>query len=80
MWQMWYLYRAIDPDGNLVDSLVSEKRKMEAAQRFFQQAIAVVGHAPHQVTTDGHSSYPRAIRETMGNDVQHRMSKYLTNR
>ena len=29
-----YLYRAIDRDGNLVDSMVSEKRDMEAAKRF----------------------------------------------
>jgi transposase-like protein len=57
-----------------------EKRNMEAAQRFFKQAVAVVGHVPDQVTTDGHSSYPRAIRETMGSDVQHRTSKYLNNR
>lgn len=26
-----YLYRAIDRDGNLVDSMLSEKRDMEAA-------------------------------------------------
>jgi len=38
------LYRAIDHDGNLVDSMLSEKRNMEAAQRFFKQAAAVVGH------------------------------------
>lgn len=29
-----YLYRAIDQDGHLVDSLLSEKRTMEAAKRF----------------------------------------------
>ncbi|EFH85365.1 IS6 family transposase [Ktedonobacter racemifer] len=75
-----YLYRAIDHDGNLVDSMLSEKRNMEAAQRFFTQAVAVVGHAPDQVTTDGHRSYPRAIRETIGNHVQHRTNKYLNNR
>src|SRR5947209_3422309 len=57
-----YLYRAIDQDGNLVDSMLSEKRDMEAAQRFFQQAVEGVGHAPQHVTTDGHRSYPRAIR------------------
>jgi putative transposase len=74
------VYRAIDQDGNLVDSMLSEKRNMEAAQRFFQQAIAVVGHTPEQVTTDGHTSYPRAIRETMGSNVQHRTNNYLTNR
>ncbi len=75
-----YLYRAIDSDGNLVDSMLSEKRNMEAAKRFFQQAVAVVGHRPDQVITDGHRSYPRAICETMGSDVQHRTSKYLNNR
>jgi putative transposase len=74
-----YLYRAIDHDGNLVDSMLSEKRNMEAAQRFFKQAVDVVGHTPEQVTTDGHTSYPRAIRETMGNDVLHRKRKYLNN-
>jgi transposase-like protein len=74
------LYRAIDQDGKLVDSMLSEKRNMEAAKRFFKQAVAVVGHVPDQVTTDGHISYPRAIRETMGSNVQHRTSKYLNNR
>ena len=75
-----YLYRAIDRDGNLVDSLLSEKRDMEAAQRFFKQAVDVVGHAPERVTTDGHDSYPRAIRETLGSDVLHRTNRYLNNR
>lgn len=75
-----YLYRAIDHDGNLVDSMLSEKRNMEAAQRFFRQAVDVVGHVPEQVTTDGHTSYPRAIRETMGQNVSHRTNKYLNNR
>ena len=74
------MYRAIDHNGNLVDSMVSEKRHMEAAKRFFKQAVEVCGHVPDQVMTDGHTSYPRAIRETMGSDVQHRTSKYLNNR
>jgi transposase-like protein len=71
-----YLYRAIDSDGNLVDSRLSERRNMEAAKQFFQQAVGVVGHVPDQVTTDGHTSYPRAIRETMSSNVQHRTNKY----
>ncbi|BCL84656.1 hypothetical protein ccbrp13_71210 [Ktedonobacteria bacterium brp13] len=53
---------------------------MEAAQQFFKQAVAVVGHTPQSVTTDGHRSYPRAISETMGKNVQHRTNKYLNNR
>ena len=40
----YYVYRAIDHDGNLVDSMVSEKRNMEAAKRFFKQAVEVCGH------------------------------------
>jgi transposase-like protein len=75
-----YLSRAIDQDGNLVDSRLSEKRDMDAAKQFFKQAGARVGHTPEQVTTDGHTSYPRAIRETMSSNVQHRTNKYLNNR
>ena len=74
-----YLYRAIDADGNLVDSRLSEKRDMEAAQQFFKQALAIVGSSPEQVTTDGHASYPRAVREILGDHVQHRTNKYLNN-
>jgi transposase-like protein len=36
-----YLYRAIDHDGNLVDSRLSEKRDMDAARQLFWQAMAV---------------------------------------
>jgi putative transposase len=75
-----YLYRAIDRDGNLVDAMLSATRDMEAAQQFFRAAVAVVGHAPDRVTTDGHDAYPRAISETLGGEVIHRCSAYLNNR
>lgn len=75
-----YLYRAIDREGNLVDALLSDKRDMAAAQRFFGQALDVAGQAPAQVTTDGHDAYPRAIRATLGPGVRHRTSRYKNNR
>jgi transposase-like protein len=75
-----YLYRAIDSNGNLVDSILSQTRDMDAAKRFFARALAVVGHAPERVTTDGHDAYPRAIRETLGERVVHRCSRYMNNR
>lgn len=75
-----YLYRAIDRDGNLVDSMLSEHRDMQAAKRFFTQAKEVVGRKPARVTTDGHDSYPRAIRRVLGRKVVHRTSRYLNNR
>ncbi|GHO63353.1 hypothetical protein KSC_022450 [Ktedonobacter sp. SOSP1-52] len=74
------LSRAIDRDGNLVDSMLSEKRDMDAAKRFFKQALETVGHVPERVTTDGHDSSPRAIRETLGCEVLHRCNPYLNNR
>ena len=71
-----YLYRAIDRDGNLVDTMLSEHRDMAAAQAFFRSAKAVAGQVPERVTTDGHGSYPRAIRSTLGRHVVHRTSAY----
>jgi transposase-like protein len=67
-----YLYRAIDREGNLVDSMLSEHRDMDAAKRFFTAALDVAGQVPSRVTTDGHGSYPLAIRETLGEAVMHR--------
>jgi transposase-like protein len=75
-----YLYRAIDRNGNLVDSMLSEKRDMEAAQAFFTSALAVTGCLPERVTTDGHTAYPKAIAEVLGTDMEHRVSDCLTNR
>ncbi len=40
----------------------------------------VTGSTPDRVTTDGHDSYPRAIRTTRGADMQHRDNQYLNNR
>ena len=79
LWKVVLSLSGIDHDGNLVDSLLSKTRDMEAAKRFFRQAVAVVGHTPECVTTDGHTSYPRAVRETLGRHVLHRTNKYLNN-
>ncbi len=75
-----YLYRAIDADGTLVDSTLSEARDMGVVKRFFTRARTVVGHAPETVTTDEHDAYPRAVRETPGPDVQHHTSWYMHSR
>src|SRR3712207_5959155 len=53
---------------------------MAAAKRFFRQALEVVEQAPERVTTDGHDAYPRAIRETLGEEITHRCNSYLNNR
>ena len=53
---------------------------MAAAMAFFRSAKTVTGVTPDRVTTDGHDSYPRAIRTKLGKGVKHRTSRYLNNR
>ena len=75
-----YLYRAIDRDGNLIDVYLSETRDMAAAKAFLRSAKSVTQVEPEQVTTDGHTSYPKAIADELGTDVDHRTSHTLSGR
>src|ERR671932_836021 len=75
-----YVYRAIDSTGALVDVLFSEHRDMKAAEAFFRSAKAVTGTTPDRVTTDGHDSYPRAIRAELAKGARTTTSPYLHNR
>jgi transposase-like protein len=74
-----YLYRAIDRNGDLVDTMLSEHRDMAAAKAFFRSARSATGLVPDRVTTDGHGSYPRAIRSTLGRRVVHRTNAFKNN-
>lgn len=53
--------------------------RQKAARAFFRSAQAVTGVTPKRITTDGHDSYPRAIRTELGKDVRHRTSRYRNN-
>jgi len=75
-----YRYRATDRAGNLVDVRLRQTRDMDAAQRFFRQALDIAGAVPEIVTTDGHDAYPRAIHETLGDGTTHRRSRYKNKR
>ena len=75
-----YLYWAVDRNGNLIDAMLSEHRDMKAAKAFFRSARATMGFRPDRVTTDGHGSYPRAIRTVLGKSVRHRSSATMNNR
>jgi len=57
-----YLYRAIDQDGQVIDVMVSQKRDLAAARRFFTRALEH-GLRPTEVTTDRASAYLRVIKE-----------------
>jgi putative transposase len=74
-----YLYRAIDRDGHLIDTRLSDTRNLEAAEAFFRSAWTVTGVTPDRITTDGHDAYPRAIRNGFGDKVLHRTNRHLNN-
>ena len=69
--QWCYLYRAMDEAGDLVDVRLSEKRDMAAAKAFFEQAKHTTGQVPERVVSDGHTAYPRAVAEVLGEEVKH---------
>jgi DDE domain len=52
---------------------------MAAAKAFLRSAKSVTQVEPEQVTTDGHTSYPKAIADELGTDVDHRTSQYKNN-
>ena len=75
-----YLYRAIDREGNLLDSMLSEHRDRNAARRFLRRLIDCAGQKPLRMTTDKHHAYTKAIRWIVGRKVLHRHNQYLNNR
>jgi putative transposase len=48
-----YWYRAIDRDGNLIDTMLNESRDLAAVKALFRLAKATAGFTPDRVTTDG---------------------------
>ena len=75
-----YLYSAVDRDGNLLDSMLSEHRDKHAARRFLRRLLDSAGQKPLRMTTDRHPAYTKAIRWIIGRKVLHRQNRYLNNR
>ena len=78
-----YLYRAVDKQGLTVDFLLSKHRDIEAAKRFFTQAINQHG-SPERITVDGYPATHAALSELKTEEVlpqqtKVRTSKYLNN-
>src|SRR3954466_16255012 len=65
--QWRYLYRAIDKNGNPVDFLLTARRDLEAAKRFFRKMLEDQPLlAPDRIGTDGAAPYPPAIVTVRG--------------
>ncbi len=74
-----FLWRAVDQDGDVIDILVTKRRDLRAAKRFFRRALKHQGQAPWQLITDKLRSYPAAHREIFPS-VVHRTGQYENNR
>ena len=60
-----YLWRAVDHEGEVLESYVTKKRDRSAALAFLKKALKRHGGA-ETIVTDGLKSYPAAMRE-LGN-------------
>jgi transposase-like protein len=58
--QWVYLYRGVDKAGRTIDFLLSRRRHIAAAKRFFSTATKQHG-APRVITLDGYAATHRAV-------------------
>jgi putative transposase len=58
----WYLYRAIDEHGQVVDALLRDHRDTASAEAFFAQALGRSSETPSAIITDHHQPYIKAIQ------------------
>jgi len=73
-----YVYRAVDQSGQVIDVMVSTKRDVKAATRFFSAAIGSHGE-PAEVTTDRSPVLARTIVELLP-ATHHDTTQYANNR
>jgi len=68
----WYLYRAIDEHGQVVDILLRDHRDTASAEAFFEQALRRSDQVPKVILTDHHQPYIKAIQRTVPSAVHTR--------
>jgi putative transposase len=50
--KLYYLWRAVDQHGNVLDVLVQSRRNTKAAKRFFRKLLKGLCYAPRVIVTD----------------------------
>ena len=77
--ERYYLWRAVDQDGDTLDILVQKRRNTKAAKRFFRKLLKGLQYVPNRLVTDKLRSYAAAQRTTLPS-VQHCTTQYTNNR
>ena len=76
--KLCYLWRAVDHEGEVLESVVTAKRDKAAALKFLKRIMKKYGR-PRNVVTDGLCSYPAAMKEVGIADRQE-VGRRLNNR
>ena len=77
--KQFYLWRAVDAQGQVIDILMQRRRNKVAAKKFFRKLLKGTGFAPRVMVTDKMRSYAAAKKELIPT-VEHRQHKGLINR
>ncbi len=73
-----YLWRAVDHEGEVLESYVTKRRDRKAAWKFLRKSMKRFGQ-PHIIVTDKLRSYGAAMKE-IGNADRQQTGRWLNNR
>ena len=76
--EMHYLWRAVDHEGEILESFVTKTRDKAAALAFMKKAMKRHGR-PEKIVTDGLRSYSAAMTE-LGNADKQEVGRWANNR
>ena len=76
--EIHHLWRAVDHEGEVLETFVSKRRDLRAALDFLKKVMKRYGR-PHAIVTDRLGSY-RAAMNLIGNDKVQEIGRWLNNR
>ena len=77
--EMFYLWRAVDHEGEVLESFVTKTRDKAAALKFIKKALKRHGRTK-AIVTDGLRSYGAALQELGAEDLQAPVGRWKNNR
>src|SRR5882762_1008186 len=77
--RLYYLWRAVDQDGDVLDILVQRRRDKKAVKKFFRKLLKGLRYIPGVIITDKLRSYSAAKAEVLPG-VEHCQDKGQNNR